>query len=388
MTEVPRRRAALCAVAALAAACGGRSGPEAGPPRQPSPAPVLEIVEILIGSQPVAAQRASFLAPADRVTVRAQATGAPQLEKQIRWTVTPRNARTGPAVMISSSEGEELIFQAASRPDLAGSRQPNPPLEYEVVASLEVGGKQLQASVPKTSPLGQDEIDILRQEYLDYQAPFRPTRANVGAPSRSRFNTGNYTLIAEEKPNALETLLTRATQHANALLNNDVQKQPVGKTGLAPTDVVVDPGPAINEEVGPLGDTDPEGDDRCAGPPVDGACASAILAGPNGIAETRANNRRTQVNLERFISSAYRNPQRNRAAGSTSVNSRHTRGLALDIDPRTLPVKGKSAPQLMCVIEQAGALAVAPSGKSFTEHGATTFLDCDSPQADHVHFNL
>ena len=136
--------------------------------------------------------------------------------------------------------------------------------------------------------------------------------------------------------------------------------------------------------MGALGDTDPQGDDVCAGPKVGGRCNGPIHAGPNGLAETRANNRQTRVKLEEFVSSAFRNPQRNRAAGSATINSRHTSGSALDIDPRSMPVPGKTPQQLMCIVEAAGDSIVGERA-SFTERGATLFLACDSPAADHVH---
>ena len=69
---------------------------------------------------------------------------------------------------------------------------------------------------------------------------------------------------------------------------------------------------------------------------------------------------------------------------SASINSRHTLGSALDLDPRLLSIPGKTAPQLMCILEAAGD-AVVGKKDSFTERGATTFLACDSPAADHVH---
>ena len=88
--------------------------------------------------------------------------------------------------------------------------------------------------------------------------------------------------------------------------------------------------------------------------------------------------------LEDFVSSAFRNPQRNRAAGSVVLDSRHTRGRALDLDPRLMPVPGKTPQQLMCIVEAAGD-AVVGERDSFTERGATRFLECNDPMADHVH---
>ena len=93
---------------------------------------------------------------------------------------------------------------------------------------------------------------------------------------------------------------------------------------------------------------------------------------------------KVRVDVSKLVTSAFRNPQRNRAIGSQSLNSRHTRGRALDLDPRALSVPGKDARQLMCVIEAAGDRVVG-EGSSFTERGAATFLDCNDITADHVH---
>lgn len=373
--------AAVLAVALLSA-CGrggaGTGGSGAGPN--------LEIAQILSNGTPVSPRR-TFLAPSERLTLRARLTGAPGLDSQIQWIVTPANPQTGPAALLSPLTGPEITFRAVSKLGRLGSRDPNPPLEYNVTATVIAGGKTLQAQLTPKTPLRQVEADILRQEYQDYGTRFQPALANVSPPVHPSFNTGNYTVIAEGRPGGLEDLLTRVTQKANSLLNSDVQKQPVGTKGITPDTVVVAPGPPIRN-VGALGNTDPKGDDVCAGPMVKGRCGGPIKAGPNGIAETPANNRGAKLNVESLITSAFRNPQRNTAAGSKALNSLHTAGLALDLDPRTIDFPGKTSDQLMCVLEQAGDLALGKDGVSFTEHGATTFLDCNNPQADHVHVNF
>jgi hypothetical protein len=340
----------------------------------------LEILEAL------GASGLSFLAPDDRAAVTARLALAPELEPRLRWKVIPRGKHTGPAKILTGA-GAKLVFQPSSRIGNGGSRAPNPALAYDVTAQLELGGKWVDLPAPKKLRLVQTEADVLRQEYRDHGAAFQPTHAQIGPPARPQLNTGNYAVVAQEKSKALEALLDGVNAHVNQLLNNDVQKQPVGRRGLPRATVVVDPGPAINE-VGPLGDSDPQGDDECAQPKVKGVCRAAILAGPNGIAETRANNRGVRIDVEPYVASAFRNPQRNRAVGSAAVNSRHTRGLALDIDPRPMKVRGKSSHELMCLVEQAGEGAVGKGGKSFTERGAVTFLDCDDPLADHVHVQL
>jgi len=93
-----------------------------------------------------------------------------------------------------------------------------------------------------------------------------------------------------------------------------------------------------------------------------------------------------RVNLEAWVSSAYRNPQRNVAVGSITKKSLHLRGRALDIDPRG-QVAGVSDEDMMCYVEAAAKQVVGTAGKVITEQGASTILDCDSPSADHVHVN-
>ncbi|KFA87333.1 hypothetical protein [Archangium violaceum] len=343
---------------------------------------VLEVLDVSVGGEGAEASRTSFVT-GEPITARGRVRNAEELEPRIQWSLQPVGAHTGPATP-ASKEGAEAVFKASSRVGTRGNREPNPPLEYELVASLSMeDGERLEVRLPPTTFLRQEEDDVLRQEYLDFGTRFQPGRDHISIPGRPSLNTGNYTVIAESEAGGLSRLLDQMEERFQALLHNDVQEKPVGTRGLTPKTVVVSPGAPILT-VGALGDTDPQGDDVCSGPLVGGRCAGSILAGPNGIADTRANNRETKVKLEDFVSSAFRNPQRNRAAGSATINSRHTRGSALDIDPRRMPIPGKTPQQLMCIVEAAGD-AVVGERDSFTERGATLFLACDSPAADHVH---
>lgn len=383
----------LCAGIIAGCTCGqreegtGGGGPLAGDEAQVGGGQgrrvVLEITEAFTRGSGQPAPRTSFVSPEEQITVRARLRNAPEgAEERIRWTVSPVGPHTGPAVA-DSFEGKELTFRGSSAHGREGSRQPNPPLEYEVVASATVEGRTLEARLPATLFIRQDEPDIVRQEYADYGTVLQPALGQVSIPRRALLNTGNYAFIVEEDEGQLEELLNQVQREVNRILNDDVQEQRPGTRGLRPDTVVVSPGPPVLE-AGPLGDTEPEGDDVCGGPVVNGGCSGPILAGRNGIAETRANNRRTRVDISRFVTSAFRNPQRNRAIGSRALNSRHTRGRALDFDPRSLSLQGKDARQIMCVFEAAGD-RVAGERNSFTERGAATFLDCNDAMADHVH---
>ncbi|MEP6536733.1 MAG: D-Ala-D-Ala carboxypeptidase family metallohydrolase [Bryobacteraceae bacterium] len=155
------------------------------------------------------------------------------------------------------------------------------------------------------------------------------------------------------------------TSAVNALLNNDVQVQPVGMGGLDTTAVVVKPGPDIPLR-GALGNTNNQGDDVCT--VLRGnVCIGAILAGPNGIADTTANNRHTVVDFSDQIASGYRNPQRNRRVGSVQLDSYHQRGRALDITPVNVP--GKTTIDMYCLMVQAGKNTEG-GVNSFTEFSA------------------
>lgn len=244
------------------------------------------------------------------------------------------------------------------------------------MAKLTVNSTDLQ----DTAQAIQDETDRIRQEYVDYGTAFRPMRGNVGSATVAQFNTGNYSLITEETPGTMQSLFGSLQSAVNSLLRNATQVVPVGTIGLTVQTVVVTPGPVILS-VGAILNTKPEGDDRCTTALVNGFCTGDITAGPNGTAETHANNNATNVGLTGAeLTSAYRNPQRNRAVGSTTINSLHTRGRAFDIDPRVLSITNKTDSQKMCLFENAGQSVAT----AFAENGAV-LVSCDDASADHVH---
>jgi hypothetical protein len=259
---------------------------------------------------------------------------------------------------------------------------PNAALEYDVRARVVIDGQPVEDTVPPLAVIRQDERDIIRKEYVDAGTAFRPRRDQINPPARASFR-GNYTLIAEVSPGRLESFFAPVQVRVNALLNNDVQEVPVGMTGLAANAVVVSPGAPIIH-VGALGDTDPEGDDVCTGPLVAGRCNGPIAAGPNGVADTTANNRAVVLDLESIITVAYRNPRRNVAAGSALLDSNHTRGQAVDLDPDTVALPARTSRHLKCIIEQAGDEIVG-DGDSITEQGCCNIVQCDDPVATHNH---
>ncbi len=81
----------------------------------------------------------------------------------------------------------------------------------------------------------------------------------------------------------------------NEIIFDDVQLKPVGTSGLNPNDPVVGPGTNDCNEYGTLLTTTPQGDD------VYDADVKYILAGPNGVAETRANHNHEDEEVNIYI---------------------------------------------------------------------------------------
>jgi hypothetical protein len=322
----------------------------------------------------------SFLASRGSITgdtIMAQVQPMSQgLENQVNWNTVPIGSQTAASNPNQAQSAATFRFVGVSNSDTTGSRTPNPPLGYNINATLSVSGTSLQDAVQ----ISQDETDRIRQEYVDYATVFQPARGNVNSAALPQFNTGNYSLIAEEIAGNLLSLFQRLQTAVNNLLNNAVQVIPAGTANLDPANVVVSPG-AVITNVGAILNTIPEGDDQCSVALTTGYCTGNITAGPNGIAETHANNSSSTVGLTGSeLTSAYRNPQRNRAVGSTTVNSLHTRGRAFDIDPRGLAITGKTSAQKMCLFEAAGQNVAT----AFAERGPTQ-VACTDTTADHVH---
>jgi hypothetical protein len=346
----------------------------------------LEIVDVQTPSLSAVPPsiKGSFVAPADEIVIRAQVHDKPDLDAMIRWEAIPINTETGPANPQTLDNSKEFHFRASSNQSTGGSRAANHPLGYTVKARLEIEGETVgEVTIdPGLPEVVQDEIDIIRQEYVDYHAVFQPTRGLISMPANKLLNTGNYTMIAEPTPGHLQGILDAVTQATNDLLNNDVQAQAPGTPNLAPTAPVVSMGTSIHL-IGPIGSSQPEGDDVCTAS-RNGTCVGAVLAGPNGIAETHANNRHLAFNAAIAITSAFRNPQRNRAVGSVHpTTSFHTQGRALDLAPRNAPIPGLTDSEVMCLLEQA-AQGLYGGNDAFVEQGATMNLPCNGA-VDHVH---
>ncbi len=226
----------------------------------------------------------------------------------------------------------------------------------------------------------QDQIDIVRQEYVNHGRPV-PTREEFSVPTATTSfsvaeitRNSSYTIVRGDPGG----LAQNVRDEYNRLINDDVQVIPVGMGGLPPTDVVVNPGATI-ALVGALLDTAPC--NNAPNPPDcdDMVMGRTIIAGPNGISETEAVNRTTNFGLR--LSSGWRNPERNEAVGGIP-NSRHQRGGAVDLQISG-SVPGKTGAELYCILLTAGNRV---GSNALSERGPTP-EPCDSNDVTHVHVN-
>jgi hypothetical protein len=258
----------------------------------------------------------------------------------VKWTVRSDSANSGTGNPHTEANKETFSFKPnpTGRPT-SGSRSPNPPIKYKVDAELN-GAKT-------TFDLEQDETDIIRQEYIDYGTSYKPARADIVTPSDPAFNVGNYSLIVD---NGLDTALSSTTSEFATLTQQAAAPAPTPAPTTPPTG-------AAN----PAGATAPAGAvEGAATEAAPGAAAAAAAAVPVPALS---------------ISSGYRNPQRNKAAGSVTINSRHTQGKALD-----LTVAGANA-TLWARLKKAGSNA---GYYSICEDGPTEKA-CSDANVDHVH---
>jgi len=214
--------------------------------------------------------------------------------KDIIWKVRGITKNDG-NVEIQKSD-LEFIHSFKPKPinrPTSGSRTPNSPIKYIVTATL--------LGLNKSFELEQDEIDILRQEYIDFNTNWKPKRDDI-YEDNGRWNTGNYGYIASQTENVFANLLSQLENNWNTSYPNIV----------------------IN------------------------------------------------------VSSSYRNPRRNKEVGSNTVNSRHTKGRAMDVTISN-PTKTK-----WVALKQA-ANDTDINGVNAHCDQSGTFVDNRCEDANHIH---
>ncbi len=291
----------------------------------------------------------------------------------IRWDVAARLGQTKDEVP-ASRQGATFSFTPDPPPHqaygTAGSLVRSIALSYRLTASF--------CANRATSTITQDQIDIVRQEYLNHGIPI-PARSDFRIPqptthfTLAEINTTAYSVIAGDPGGLAESV--RAVY--NTLINDDVQVEPVGQSGLAPNAVVVSPGNVV-QTIGAVLDSSP-----CNATIDPAACDDTIVdghvvAGPNGIAETQAVNQATNFGLT--LTSGWRNPERNEAVGGV-ITSIHQYGNAVDLVVGTVP--GKTRAQLFCILQTAADQV--PGANGFAEIGANQAPDCTDANVTHIH---
>lgn len=249
-----------------------------------------------------------------------------------------------------------------------GSKSRSEPLSYAIRAQY--------CSRDKTHTITQDQLDIIRQEYLNH---------GIDIPDRDEFrfptDTANFT-AAEVRTTEYDVVLgspeilaQSVRDEFNRRILDDVQAVPVGTRNLPPMMPVVTPGNDINE-IKALLDTPP-----CNGAPAPTTCddqvvGNTIVAGANGVAETVAVNRVTNVPLR--LNSAWRNPERNEAVGGV-LRSLHQYGNAIDLGLAG-SAEGKTKAQLYCILETAADTVAHGLAEQLS-----TQIACNDRRVTHVH---
>jgi hypothetical protein len=121
-----------------------------------------------------------------------------ELLKSIEWNIIGVTENDGNGASMSANAGT-FEFNPNPRNRLTnGARIRNLPIRYKLSATL--------LGLKTEIVLIQDEIDILRQEYIDYDYDFKPSREQIYLSENSEWNTGNYSYIAAEANNRFEEI--------------------------------------------------------------------------------------------------------------------------------------------------------------------------------------
>ena len=265
----------------------------------------------------------------DSITLSVDPPTGPDGEKvPVDWSVTGVSADAGSGDPASAKDESTFTFTptATNRP-VDGARSANAPIAYRVEATA---GEQ-----KSTFELVQDEVDTMRQEYVDYGADV-PARGSFVETELPGSNVGNYSKIVD---GGMAATMTGVADEWARL----TEQQAVSDAANNPPAEEAVPG------VAPLPRQEPD---------------PGIAPLPVQIPELH-------------IESGYRNPQRNKAAGSNYLTtSPHIFGRALDL----FPVGGADA-ELWARLEKAGE---AVGDKALCEDNATP-TECSDPSTDHVH---
>jgi hypothetical protein len=144
-------------------------------------------------------------------------------EGLISWNVSGVGPYAGNGIPSQASQSAAFAFRPnpSNRP-ISGSTARNRPISYHVAVTIE-GTTQYYF-------LLQDEVDILRQEYLDYGLSPVPGRGEIVArPIDGRLNIGNYNVVVDdgslEALDAIKGMLKRYTEASVAVVRGYLSPQ-------------------------------------------------------------------------------------------------------------------------------------------------------------------
>lgn len=172
----------------------------------PEEIPPLKIIEVITPTK--ADGQHSFVA-SDSITVKAK-INPPKSGVTVKWTVDgleaaarikgfPKDEATttdasGLATFSFTPADNAVFAQNRHTAWISGSAVANPPIGFEVTAVVDA---QLPPQVATLSQAGlgkllQDEVDILRQEYFDFDTKYKPGRDKVVPSLGKELNSGTY----------------------------------------------------------------------------------------------------------------------------------------------------------------------------------------------------
>jgi hypothetical protein len=132
----------------------------------------------------------------------------------------PANPNTGPPSPANANGTSYFTFDPQSPSDnpITGSDVPNDPLQYKLQVTV--------GNLVATSELTQDEIDIIRQEYVDYSDQHPLPAFATGIPGHDSFawasaplNEGNYNYVLDD---GLQYHINTVTQQFNQVAQGGV----------------------------------------------------------------------------------------------------------------------------------------------------------------------
>jgi hypothetical protein len=141
------------------------------------------------------------------VSIPGVTVGGSDWEGLLSWQVTGQSSNSDNGIPSQASETTSFSFRP-NPPDrpTSGSSERNRPISYHVAAGIE-GSTQHYFLV-------QDELDTLRQEYVDHGMPRVPARSElVACPIDGALNLGNYNFIEA----GMQVALDRVTEEFKRL---------------------------------------------------------------------------------------------------------------------------------------------------------------------------